>query len=395
MDKKFDVIIVGGGLVGLSLAVTLAKEDFTVAVVEQKELKPIRLSEDNYQLRVSAINPLCKKIFEKLEIWDAIFSSGRVSAFEHMHVWDNLGKGEIHFDCTKLAQPCLGYIIENDAIQNALLEKLAQYQNVTMITGAKPQQFIQVNDGISLRLENETLTSKLVVGADGPNSWVRNKTNINLTTWPYNHEALVTTVQTELSHQKTAWQCFLPEGPLALLPLPDENLCSIVWSSEPIEIKRLKMMDENEFNQEITSAFEHRLGKITKISNDVTVPLFMRHAKEYVKHRIALIGDAAHTIHPLAGQGVNLGFMDAEALANNVINAGNQQRDFGEYISLREYERKRKSENWVMIIAMDLFKRLFQSEALLAVNVRSAGLNIVDKTNFLKNQFIYHATGLR
>lgn len=393
MDKHFDVIIVGGGLVGLLMAFALSKEDIRIVIVERNALKPVSLSTE-YQSRVSAISPGCKILFENLGLWASIKTSGRVSTYEQMFVWDSQGKGQVHFDCTDIAEPALGYIIENAVIFNALFSAVSACQNITILTGEAIKEIAYGPNEVLLKLLEFTLHGKLLIGADGSNSWVRKYTNIKTLSRSYNHEALVANVQIEKSHQKTAWQCFLPDGPLALLPLPDSHLCSIVWSSTPQEINRLQGMTEDQFNFEITHAFEERLGKIKKVSPHITLPLIMTHAKEYVKQRIALIGDAAHTIHPLAGQGVNLGFMDVAALSNVVHNCIKKRRDYGSYTNLREYERQRKSENWLMVVAMDALKRLFQSESLFLQNVRSLGLKVTNKTDFLKNQFIYHATGL-
>ncbi len=394
MNNHYDVVIIGGGLVGLFLAFMLGKEDFKVALIEKQSLLPVVLQDDEFQTRVSAINPGCKSVFERLGLWSKIFASGRVSPYEEMFVWDSLGKGKIHFECTKIAQPCLGFIIENAVIHNALLAMLNPDPNVELISATPNAIFLPNHQSLGVKLPERTLTTKLLVGADGARSWVREQAQIQITSWPYDHEALVTNVRTEKSHAKTAWQCFLPDGPLALLPLVDEHICSIVWSARPQEIKRLQGMTEDQFNFEITNAFEGRLGKIQRIARQTVVPLVMSHAKQYIKSRIALIGDAAHTIHPLAGQGVNLGFLDAIVLAENIIAARNCRKDWGTYSELRNYERRRKSENWLMVLGMEVFKRLFESESMFFVGARSAGLRIVDNMDFLKNQFIGYATGL-
>lgn len=395
MHDRYDVVIVGGGLVGLFLALVLSKSDFTVALIEQKSLHSTLLSLNTFQTRVSAINPGCKILFEQIGIWEKIQATGRISSYENMFVWDSLGRGNIHFDCTKVAQPSLGYIIENAVINNILLNELNNYRNFTAITATEPTALHYINDEeIAIKLNDKKIAAKLIVGADGAKSWVRSVANMDTITWPYHHEALVTNVNVEKSHQRTAWQCFLPDGPLALLPLTDPHQCSIVWSSIPNEIARLRQLPENEFNFELTNAFEEKLGKITKIAPLISVPLVMIHAKEYVKARIALVGDAAHTIHPLAGQGINIGFQDAAVLAENIIRDRTSKKDWGSYIQLRDYERHRKSENWLMILGMEGFKRLFQTDSQFFINTRSFGLKMVDNFDFLKNKFIHHAMGL-
>jgi 2-polyprenylphenol 6-hydroxylase len=407
VEKCYDVAIVGGGLVGLVFATLMAKKEFDVALVDASSLAPTDLSLQQSQLRVSAINPASKKILENMGIWATV---ERYCAFEKMFVWDSVGRGEIQFDCTEIGQPCLGYIVENAVLHNALLTELKKYSNVTIFANAEPKAMViespsrpvrssqhqgdLATDSIVLQLAEQQIRAKLLVGADGGKSWVRRYAHIDCHEWSYDHEALVTTVATETKHQKTAWQCFLPSGPLALLPLLDENTCSVVWSASPMEINRLKNLTEAAFNLEITNAFEYRLGNIQRITNQISIPLTMRHAKEYINSRLALIGDAAHTIHPLAGQGANLGFMDALALACHIDTARSKNKDWGEYSLLRKYQRLRKSENWLMILGMEVFKRLFESKSQFFVSGRSFGLSAINNREYLKNKFIYHATGL-
>lgn len=395
MDQ-FDVIIVGGGLVGLVLALSLVQQEFRVALVDSQAIESIALDEQRVQARVVAITPVTQRIFENLGVWDDLRVTDRVSPFEQMHVWDSVGRGEIHFDCTQIANPCLGYIIENALIQNVLLKNLATYQNFRLYSSKQPHSLSYTADAqhIELKAQDILLSAKLVVGADGAHSWVRQQTHIKIHTWPYHHSALVTTVNTELSHNKTAWQCFLPDGPLALLPMSDPHVCSIVWSSTKSEVERLQNLETRLFNFEISNAFEQRLGQISKISPDFNFPIVMRHAKEYIKNRVALVGDAAHTIHPLAGQGINLGFLDAAQLSDSLVQNRNLQKDWGEYRNLRAYERIRKTENWLMIAGMEAFKHLFGSESILVAQARSVGLNTVDHLGFLKKLFIYKAAGV-
>lgn len=399
--KTHDVIIVGAGLVGLVLAAFLIKQGLRVALIEMGKVGPQELKPNEFQLRVSAINSSCKQMFSDLGVWQNVVASKRLSAFEKMFVWDSVGRGEIHFDSTEVGESCLGYILENAVLHNALLKEIEKNPNISIFQNCLPLNLSKTQSEIKLHFKRndhpsspvEIISAELLVGADGANSWVRQEANIETYTWPYNHQALVTTVECELPHQKTAWQCFLPDGPLALLPLHPSNVCSIVWSATPDEIKRLNALDEKNFNTEITHAFENRLGNLRKISDQFTVPLFMRHAKKYINDRVALVGDAAHTIHPLAGQGINLGFADAWSLAKLIIETKQNNKDCGEYVHLRQYERNRKSDNWVMILGMEFFKRLFQSESSSLIHMRSLGLKTANKMGLIKEQFIYQAMG--
>ncbi len=386
-----DVAIVGTGLVGLALACLLAEADLKIAIIEAREIKHIELNQDSYQLRVSAINAASEKLFKQLGVWEKIVSTQRVSSYEKMTVWDSLGRGRIHFDCTEIGAGRLGCILENSVIQNALLEKLKQYNQVVICEKTEPTGFSMHSKAIGLKLGKNEITAKLIVGADGAESWVRKQTGISCYEWPYHHESLVTTVKLEYPHQKTAWQCFLAEGPVALLPLFDSHVGSIVWSSSPDEIRRIANLNSDAFNFELTHVFERRFGNIQKIDYHKTFPLVMRHAKNYVKPRIALIGDAAHTIHPLAGLGVNLGLADAWMLAREIIHAHQTGQDCGDYLGLRRYERNRKGQNWLMTLGVECFKRLFESKTQSMISLRNLGLSWINTQRLIKNQFVYQA----
>jgi 2-octaprenylphenol hydroxylase len=288
----------------------------------------------------------------------------------------------------------LGSIIENSVIHNVLLSNLKKLRNVVIFDETSPTAFTTDQEVIGLRLStHHQLNAQLIIGADGCNSWVRENARIGSVQWAYHHDALVTTVRTEYPHKKTAWQCFLPEGPLALLPLKDQHVCSIVWSGSKNEITRLTGLKDENFDAEITHAFERRLGNISKISTHATFPLVMRHAKRYVEKRIALVGDAAHTIHPLAGQGINLGFADALSLAKQIKLSRSKTGDCGHYTWLRKYERSRKADNWLMTLGVEGLKRLFESQSVTAIYLRCLGLNWIDRQGAIKNQFVTRAMG--
>jgi 2-octaprenylphenol hydroxylase len=319
----------------------------------------------------------------------------RISAYQHMHVWDASGSGEIHFDAAEVGAVDLGYIIENRVIQTALWNRASAFANIDIVCPVRWRQWREDENSITLQLEDgRELQTRLLVGADGARSKVRERAGIQTKGWGYDQHAVVVPVKTELSHQRTAWQRFLPTGPLAFLPLPDEHYCSIVWSTTPDHSNELLAMDEADFAERLSEAFEFKLGKIVKVAERGKFPLRLQHTLDYVRPRLALAGDAAHAIHPLAGQGVNLGVLDAAALAEVVLGNQNQSRDIGSLHNLRRYERWRKGQNIAMMVSMDGFKRLFGSQLAPVRWARNAGLNFTN-TSPLKQLFIDYAMGQR
>jgi len=391
MLQSYDLAIVGGGIVGLSLAASLADSHLSIAVIEGHSPEPL---DNNVIGRVSAISFASQTIFEKLGIWQSL-NKQRITAYDTMLVWDQDSAAKIEFDAQQVACEQLGYIVENEQIENALLQAVEKQSNVTLYC---PDQLTEVAIGDAetwLTLSShESLTAKLVVAADGANSWLRQKTDIPLVSWDYDHHAIVATIKTELPHQRCARQIFTPEGPLAFLPLFEQNLSSIVWSVPPEKAAFLIGLSDSKFNQYVARAFDNRLGACEVTSVRQTFPLTMRYARDFAKHRIALIGDAAHTIHPLAGQGLNLGLLDALSLAQVLIDNKDANKDIGSYQHLRQFERWRKTEALQMIAAMEVLKRLFAGRNPIQKTVRGFALNFTDKLLPIKKQFIKQAMGL-
>ena len=379
-------------MVGLVLAKALAEQNFNIAVIESSEHIP-EWHPETFDLRVSAITRASQHILESLGAWPKI-EAMRCSPFRDMHVWDATGDGVIHFDSAEIGESCLGNIVENSVIQSALYQACQLHSNIHWYQAVKPLDLIIEQSNTQLQLDNGvTLSAALIVGADGGNSWVRKMSAISVDSSDYKQTAVVATVKTELSHQETAWQRFLPTGPLAFLPLTD-GYSSIVWSTTPKHAEELISMDDSSFCKELTKSFAHKLGNILETSNRMKFPLRSQHAQQYVKHRLALVGDAAHTIHPLAGQGVNLGFADAASLAEVLMNARIKNKDPGDILTLRRYERWRKGENLTMLTAMTGFKNLFSNENPVLSTIRNVGLNITDSITPVKNLIIRHAMGL-
>ncbi|MFU8797516.1 MAG: FAD-dependent monooxygenase [Gammaproteobacteria bacterium] len=354
----YDILIIGGGVIGLTLACALRNAPLKIALVS---------GHHTADRRVSAINRASQHIFESLGIWKAIGAQG-ISPYQAMQVWEAEGRPPLDFNCVEVGEPNLGYIIENQAILSAL-------------KGAIDTSPIKCYT----ELNWQNLSAHLIVGADGARSHVRAWADIEIAQHDYDHHALVTTVQTELPHQRTARQIFLSTGPLAFLPLVDPHQCSIVWSSSPEHIQQLVHRAPDEFKVALEQAFEYKLGQLTLLTDRLSFPLRMQHAQQYVKKGVALIGDAAHTLHPLAGQGMNLGLLDAACLAEVLFNAVGKNRDIGSLSTLRRYERWRKGHNSAMLMAMDGF---------LKPLLRKTGLQIAANIPAIKRAFMRHAVGL-
>lgn len=389
--ESVDIAIVGGGMVGMATAIGLAKQGFQVAVVERAEPQPVS---GEPRLRVSAINRASQQWLSELGAWQ-LLPSERISPYQGMQVWDKDNLAGIEFDADAIAEPDLGHIIENDAIAYALWQAAQQQSGIKRII-ATPQGVAISERDAWLNLDNGTmLTAQLLLAADGANSWLRQQCQIPLSFRDYGHHALVATVATQQPHDGIARQVFLPDGPLALLPLSDPNRCSIVWSQSPTEAERRGQLSSDEFNLELSVATESRLGKITVESERPVFPLTMRYARDFVRPRIALLGDAAHTIHPLAGQGVNLGFGDSMALVKILSGAKNSDWDIGAERLLKRYERERQAAAQEMLAAMDGFRWLFAGSNPLKRAVRGLGMNLVDQAGGVKNRLLAHALGLQ
>ncbi len=393
-NNNYDIVILGAGIVGLTFASLMAQHtNLSIAIIEGKDL-PGAASLDGYDLRVSAITRASENIFRHINVWSAI-ESMRLAPFQHMYVWDELGGGKIEFDSHDVAEKNIGYIIENSVMRSALIQQLKTHPNVSWYCPAEIRA-IEINDrAVEIELtEQQQISTALLVGADGARSWLRDELAFATNTRDYQQQALVTTVKTELAHQHTAWQRFLTQGVLAFLPLADRHHCSIVWSTTAEQAEELLAMQDNEFDEQLGFAFDFQLGKVECVAKRVAFPLIERHAKQYVKPRVALIGDAAHTIHPLAGQGVNLGLLDAASLAQVLSETVVKGRDVGGVTCLRRYERWRHGENNVMIQAMAGFKKIFSQQQPMLVWARSFGLNMTNQLKPAKQFFIKRAMGL-
>ena len=386
------VAISGGGMVGSALAAGLALRGFRVALVEQREPERDWPAEE-VDLRVSALTRASQHLLQNLGAWSRM-QALRVTPYQGMEVWDAGGHGRIRFDAAEIGEPDLGHIVENRVTRLALWERLESLDGVTLLCPESVTGIRLGADRPQLELESgRCLSADLLVGAEGANSPLREMAGIASSGWAYDQHAIVATVWPQHHHRDIARQRFMPTGPLALLPI-DDGRCSIVWSTSPEEAERLLALDDAAFCDALTAASERVLGEIERVGPRGVFPLRLRNAQRYVKPGLALVGDAAHGIHPLAGQGVNLGFLDAAELVDVLDAARTAGRSLGGIRTLRRYERARRSADMEMLALMDLFKRLFSNDLAPLRLLRNLGLRLADASGPVKGLLMRRALGL-
>lgn len=384
MSQQFDVVVIGGGVVGLTAALAMRSRGFSVAIVDAGDLTANTTITDP---RVYAINQASQDLLQELGVW-AQLDPERVSPYREMYVWDAASSAHIQFDARIIASDHLGTIIEESVLKQALLqllnEKVAFFANHRVSGLESNEDYIQISAG------EMNWQAQLLMIADGATSPCRELLRVPLTTWPYHQQAVVASVQTEKSHQQTAYQVFNADGPLAFLPLIQEQQCSIVWSTSTAHAKRVMALSDEDFNQELEAAFASRLGKVKVMGKRYQFPLIMRHAKQYTGDRWLLLGDAAHTIHPLAGLGLNVGLADVAtwlACSEKLTKLNRLKKILG------SYQRQRKYAVWQIIAMMDGFKSLFTNPLAPVIALRSLGLRICNGLTPLKKMFIEQAAG--
>lgn len=399
---RVDIAIVGGGMAGTALACALLPGRYRIAVIESNATASFSTAQF-FDPRVVALNVASQHFLHELGVWESI-AAQRVSPYDSMQVWDADGTADILFDAHDIQQPALGHIVENSLVVYALQQRLlaAAHQHVHWLC---PETVTTLTDNDE-HLDHCTLTlasgklvqATLVVAADGAVSALRQLADITITDRDYGHTAVIATVRTAQAHQRRARQRFLTDGPLAFLPLRgeqnDEHWCSVVWSMPPEQARSVQALDDNTFAAALGAAFEHRLGDILAVHGRHAFPLRQRHAHSYHRGRVVLVGDAAHTIHPLAGQGVNLGFMDVRALASELLAAEQRGVSPADSSVLARYQRRRRGANVAMTATMELFHRLFGRTELPVRWLRNTGLRGVNRLAPLKRELMRHAMGL-
>ena len=402
-SADFDILVVGGGLIGSAAALGLSRQGWRVGLVEGQardsliaDIHPAT-DVDDFEPRVSALSLASQKLLDQLGVWAGVRES-RHCPYQVMTVWDGDGTGRIHFEAAELQSESLGTIVENRAVVKALFQEILE-SSVELIDGVKVSGWWQDADLRGVRLDDgRSLGASLVIAADGANSRLRHWAGLPTREWDYDQQAIVCTVKTSQSHQSTAWQRFSQTGPLAFLPLlneqGDSHFCSIVWSQDTAEARRLMALDDAAFAAELERAIERELGRVESVSRRFAFPLRQRHAKDYVANGMALVGDAAHSIHPLAGQGANLGYSDVWVLLEELSRSKSAGLSPADPTVLARYQRRRKVENLSMMAAMEGFKQLFGRDELPVRWLRNTGLRWFDRLGPVKHRIAAEAMGL-
>ena len=401
MKNDFDIVVVGAGMVGLATATLLAqspgRDKLRITIVDAGK-KPVFNIGDDVALRVSAISRGSMNVFQDLGIWNHILGL-RASAYQKMRVWDSResleGPNTLRFDAADFAVPELGFIVENKLIQHALSDRLDELGvNVRFETPIARSGHEAARQVTEVKLQDgNSIAADLVVGADGAASLTRENAGIAVTIWSYPQSAFVTHVMPERSHQNTAWQRFLPDGPLAFLPLQDGRV-SVVWSTTPDKALWAMKAEDKELADSLAIASDNLLGTLKIAGPRGSFPLRSQHAERYVLPGLALVGDAAHAVHPLAGQGANLGIADSQALVSAVSDALSRSEYPGDISTLRNYERHRKGANKTMLHFIDALNRLFLSDSEALANLRGSGMRLFNRSGPIQRQAVQVALGI-
>ncbi|MDO7086423.1 FAD-dependent monooxygenase [Pseudocolwellia sp. AS88] len=392
--KNFDCVVIGGGMIGAASAVALANLGLKIALVELSPCHEFS-AQSSFDLRVSAISVATQQLLEQLDAWHSL-SQKRLCPYSRLGVWET-ELSYTEFDAQKIEQPILGHIVENKLIQLSLWEVVSSNNNITTFCPDTLKAFTQNTEQVIVELESQTITAKLLVAADGANSKVRTLANIGVTGWDYNQSAMLINVETQLPQQNITWQQFYETGPVAMLPLSGESelggYASLVWYHQKSEIKRLSSLSNHQLEEQIMDNFPTRLGKI-KVIDKGAFPLTRKHANSYQKGRVLLLGDSAHTINPMAGQGVNIGFKDVKALQQIVAKAIGNGESWSDIHVLARYEKQRRNDNLMMMTTMDMLYSSFSHPSTIVKVARNIGLMLANHSGAIKNKALAYACGL-
>ena len=385
--EQFDVVIAGGGMVGAATAVGMAQHGLRVAVLEGQQPQPYS-AEQSMDLRVSAISPNSVALLSRLGAWDSI-QAMRVCPFKRLETWDH-PECRTRFNADEMQLDRLGFIVENRLIQLGLWQQFEDYPQLTLMCPNRMTHYQQDAQGVLVTLDDgRQLQAKLLVGADGANSQVRQQAGIGITAWDYRQHCMLINIETQAPQQDITWQWFTPHGPRSFLPLAGHQ-ASLVWYDSPQRIKQLSAMTAEQLSHAIQQHFPAEVGEFS-VLNWGSFPLTRRHAQSYYSDNVVLLGDAAHTINPLAGQGVNLGFKDVDVLLHEVEKAG---KAWAEPRVLIQYERRRRPDNMLMQSGMDFFYTTFSNDLLPLKLARNIGLKVAEHAGPIKKQVLKYAMGM-
>lgn len=392
--NEFDIIVLGAGLIGSALALTLARTSannnvpLKIAVVERA---PQILLNHMPNQRVIALGKVATNILSNVGVFEQL-GTGFAYPYKRMFIWDENSNGELVFDTEQHELNRLGYMVDSVQCTMLLQQKVLEERCITPFFETQAQEFVrdEKTQTAQLKLKDRVLSAPLIIAADGARSWLRHKVKIFANHQSYHQHGIVAKIKTEQSHQDTAWQRFLATGPLAFLPV-EQNQSSIVWSVDSEQAEQLMSLNDNEFEQRLTEAFDYKLGNVLLLTKRLSFPLISQQAESYFVRNVALVGDAAHSIHPLAGQGANLGFKDIDALAAII---GKQSiTSLADPVLLQQYQRKRKTDNQQTDMMMSGLLKAYQGDQSLWLSLRGIGMNMVNRSNALKSLLIKQAAG--
>lgn len=390
IDENYDIVVVGAGMIGAAMAIGLAKEGWQILLLEHTKPAPFDPLEQP-DLRVSALSYTSVDLLKQLGVWDSVLNM-RAAPYRRLETWEG-ENSHVMFEADSLGLPELGYMVENRILQLALWQQFSQYPNLSLLCPAKLVAMQRQNQQWEITLNNnQQLSAKLIIAADGACSQVRSLAGIGSSGWQYNQSCLLITVKMEQPQQDITWQQFFPSGPRAFLPLFDHWAC-LVWYDKPARIRQLQAMSLEQLKQEIMATFPARFGSLQVVAKG-SFPLTRHHANRYVEEGLALIGDAAHTINPLAGQGVNLGYRDVDSLLKVLINAKTYLLPFYTRKTLLTYQQDRMPDNKLMQAGMDAIYTLFSSQLAGVKSGRNLALMLVQRLNTVKKKLLKYALGL-